>query len=218
MTATLVRRTAIAFTQALECTADKTLTPFVEALRQLDPSAARPMPPQKRRHPVTSHLPRALAQARGDQRLIDAIAATIPHLAWASSYDPDGRLGFLATGMAWAEIVGSGGIVKTPHVRLGCFLLSPGLGYPLHGHMAEEIYFVLSGRLEIEHGLDGRRVPLEPGQYFHTPPGDAHALHIGDAPVLIVYQWVGDLQSRAWFWERDGVGAWEKFTVEPARQ
>ena len=212
--ADIVRRSLGAFTNVLECSGDKGLKPFIDDLRGLNPATAKGASDRPKSNPALAHLPKALSSARGDQRLVDAVRAIAGEVRWASSYAPGGKVGFLATRMVWGEIAGQRGLIKAPLMRHGCFLLSPGLVYPLHGHVAEEIYFVTSGRMEVEHGLEGARVCVGPGEYYHTPPGHPHALHIGEDPVLIVYQWTGDLAPPVWFLECDNAGAWTRFHPE----
>lgn len=217
MLADTIRRSTAAFTHALECSGDRTIRPFIEALRTIDASRARPARNRARENPALDHLPRAFAAARGDERLVAAMRAMSPRLSWASSYAPKGRGAYLATRMGWGEIAGPYGLVATPSLRFGCFLLSPRMVYALHGHMAEEIYFVLSGLLEVEHGFEGTRTAIPPGAFYHTPPSEPHALHIGEEPVLLVYQWVGDIAHPTWLYERDAGGAWVKVFPEVAR-
>lgn len=198
------------FAAALEDLADPALGPFIESIRGVAPELAQPIADPHRDHPALRFLDGALADARADERLCATVRALAPHLSFGSSYAEDGPLAAVGRGMVWAEIAGRTGLVRDPTRRVGCFLLEPGHHYPLHGHVADEIYFVLSGRLTVEHGLEGEKVEIPPGRCYRTPSGEAHALHIGSAPVLLAYSWIGDFDAPIWFLERDSEGNWKK--------
>jgi mannose-6-phosphate isomerase-like protein (cupin superfamily) len=152
-----------------------------------------------------------VAQLRGDANLAAAIRQVIPHLSWGGSYQGSGPGADVAQKMVWGEVVGRSGLITSDVTRLGCFLLSPGMVYPVHGHEALEIYTVVSGTMTVVHGLDHPASTLiEAPGYSVTPEGEAHALHVGSEPVLIVYCWTGDLASPVWWWERGPDGAWAK--------
>jgi mannose-6-phosphate isomerase-like protein (cupin superfamily) len=199
-----------AFADSLELLADPALGPFIESIRGVAPELAQPIPEPHRDHPALRFLDAALAGARAEARLCAAVRALVPHLSFGSSYAEDGPLAAVGRGMVWAEIAGRTGLVRDPTRRVGCFLLEPGHHYPLHGHVADEIYFVVSGLLTVEHGLAGEKVEIAPGHCYRTPSGEAHALHIGSAPVLLAYAWIGDFDAPIWFLEKDSKGGWNK--------
>ncbi|MEZ5923964.1 MAG: dimethylsulfonioproprionate lyase family protein [Hyphomicrobiaceae bacterium] len=206
----LVSRFTEAFTASLEASADRALTPFIESLRGVAHGLAQPHLHPHRDHPALSFLEQATGAARADERLCTAIRALLPYLSFGSSYAAEGSMAAVSRGMVWAEVVGRTGLVRDSSRRIGCFLLAPGHFYPLHGHIPDEIYFVVSGPLTVEHGLRGARVAIPPGGYYHTPSGQPHALHVGDQPVLLAYSWVGDFDAPIWFLEKDGDGGWSK--------
>lgn len=206
----LVSQFTQAFTASLEASADPALAPFIDSIRGVAHEQAQPVLNPHRSHPALRFLDQALAGARAEERLCASVRALAPYLSFGSSYDAGGPLAGLSQGMVWAEIAGRSGLVRDPTRRLGCFLLSPGLLYPLHGHVADEIYFNLSGPLTVEHDLEGEKVAIPPGRYYRTPSGQAHALHMGDAPVLIAYCWVGDFDAPVWFLDKDKKGSWKK--------
>ena len=199
-----------AFTDSLEACGDPALKPFIDSIRGVSPEIARAIPDPHRAHPALRFLDTALVGARAEARLCAAVRALAPHLSFGSSYADDGPLAAVGRGMVWAEIAGRTGLVRDPTRRLGCFLLEPGHHYPLHGHVADEIYFVVSGLLTVEHGLAGEKIAIQPGGYYRTPSGEPHALHIGDVPVLLAYCWLGDFDAPIWFLEKDSKGDWNK--------
>lgn len=190
---------------------DPVLRRFLSALATVDPLRAVALPGREVTHPTLQHLDRALAGLRGPAAMTRSVRNVIPYLSWGSSYDATGPGAVVARTMVWGEVAGRRGLVQTDDIRLGCFLLSPGLFYPLHGHQALEIYSVVSGAMTVEHGLDDRsRMRVEAPGYSVTPEGEAHALLAGADPVLIVYCWTGDLEAPIWWWDQAADGSWLK--------
>jgi mannose-6-phosphate isomerase-like protein (cupin superfamily) len=214
----LVSQFNSAFAQSLEAAADPALRPFIDSVRGVKHGLAEPVLGPHRDHPALRFLDEALVSVRAVERLCSAIRDLVPYLSFGSSYALDGPFAAVARGMVWAEIAGLNGLVRDSSRRLGCFLLAPGHHYPLHGHVADEIYFVVSGPLTVEHGFAGTRVDVAPGRYYRTPSEQPHALHIGDAPVLLVYCWVGDLTAAPWFLEKDAAGRWQRIVAEVVRR
>lgn len=206
----LVSEFTEAFTASLDAFADPGLGPFIESIRGVAHEQARPITHPHRDHPALHFLDKALNDARAEDRLCASLRALVPHLSFGSSYAADGPLAAVSRGMVWAEIAGRTGLVRDPTRRLGCFLLAPGHHYPLHGHVADEIYFVLSGPFTVEHGLEGAKIDIPTGRHYRTPSGEPHALHIGNAPVLLVYCWVGDFDAPTWFLDKNSEGSWTK--------
>lgn len=190
---------------------DPTSKRFIDALDRIETGRAEDRGGTGARHPALQHLERALADIRCDPALAAAVREIIPHLSWGSSYSANGPGASVSETMVWGEVAGRAGMVTDPAVRLGCFLLSPGMVYPMHGHEALEIYYVVSGGMTFEHRLDDPvRMHVEAPGYSVTPEGEAHALHAGPKPVLIVYCWTGNLDAPVWWWERAADGTWIK--------
>lgn len=185
---------------------------FIDALDRIDAGRAEDRAsPGGARHPALQQLDRALAAVSCDQALAAALRDVIPHLSWGSSYSTDGPGAAVAETMVWGEVAGRAGMVTDPAVRLGCFLLAPGMVYPMHGHEALEIYYVVSGAMTFEQRLDDPvRMHVDAPGYSVTPESEAHALHVGPRPVLIVYCWTGNLDAPVWWWERTPAGGWTK--------
>lgn len=208
-----VARLAAAYGRALGRASEREpeLAPFAAAVATIDALAARPQVDRPVTHPALHMLPRALAGLRAERELRDAINGIMPHLRWSSTYRETGPGAQVARHMTWGEIAGRGALVDTDRFRLGCFLLAPGLVYPLHGHEAAEVYSVVSGRLRVTHGFAGDSHLVEAPGHSVTPSGMAHALEAGAEPVLIVYVWTGELTKPTWWWEKDAAGRWQRF-------
>ncbi len=95
-----------------------------------------------------------------------------------------------------------------PGLHSGLFVLHPHLDYPLHTHLADEIYYCVSGSVTIKHGVAGRSYALSAGGYSVTPSEGLHSLHTSDDPVLLAYVWRGALDAPNWWWHQDATGQW----------
>ena len=94
--------------------------------------------------------------------------------------------------------------------RVGLFLLGPGIHYPSHQHKADEIYYVVSGDIEIHHGTQENWFSVPAGQWSVTPSDRVHGLHTGDAPCLIAYVITGNLDSPVYWWAESENGQWQR--------
>ncbi len=186
------------------------LQPFVAALDALDVDSAQAHADTASSHPALTNLPRTLAALACDADFAAAIRAIVPTLRFANTYDDVGPAKGIARNLVWGEIAGRGGLIRSDQIRLGCFLLAPGMVYPLHGHQSYEIYCVVAGALTVEHGLEGARHSVTAPATSVTPVTVAHAMQVGAEPVLIVYCWTGDLTCPVWWWEKDANGTWFK--------
>ncbi len=159
--------------------------------------------------------PDALPQCLSSLAVSQALAAEIPAVAglcaWRSviTAHPDVDPA-LSAGMHAAHVLGDLGILNCPGLRGGFFTLAPDIHYPLHSHKAAELYFCLSGTVRIQHGLDGKPVPLAPGACSITPTGRVHSLTTGKEPVLLFFAWVGEMTAPIHWWHREEDGIWSR--------
>ena len=109
-------------------------------------------------------------------------------------------------GLERGLIAGQIGASELGPSRLGFFLLLPDVDYPLHQHAAEEIYFVVSGHVSIQHGLNGTPAKVSAGEYSVTPPNRLHSLSTGNQICLIVYAWTGEITAPNYWWAHDANG------------
>jgi Dimethlysulfonioproprionate lyase len=86
-------------------------------------------------------------------------------------------------------------LARTPALALGVLLLGPRTHYPLHAHPALEVYYTLT---DGEWWRDeGPWRPEPPGTAIVHAPHVRHATRAGDAPLLAIYVWRGDLATHA---------------------
>jgi len=107
-------------------------------------------------------------------------------------------------------VVGQIATSATAPLRVGMFLLSPGLLYPLHQHEALEVYYPISGTLGVQHGRAGPFQDIPPGTPSLTPRHRLHALQTGDAPCLLIYAWTGAVTAPCYWWDKPSDRDWRR--------
>lgn len=149
-----------------------------------------------------------------DNDVSRTITPLIDQLDWYQIFDGDGIEPEFATGLLAGQIIGKRGIISAENVFVGLFLLAPGICYPLHQHPAQEVYYVLSGQIDIRHGRAKAPMHIAAGDLSVTPPHQVHELKTGDAPCLIAYIWTGDMKGENWWWEEQPDGSWDRICWE----
>ena len=182
-------------------TDDPELETFASALSNvecLEPTDAVGSAPGHAR----GHLAKGIDGLACDPPLAEAIAAFAAGADWYC----------LLEGAELDQVLIDGMLVSRPRLPpgaglyLGLFLIGPGVHYPLHQHEAQEVYFVASGSLDIQHGTAGAPFRLGPGDYSVTPVNRVHALRTAEEPCLILYTWTGEIGSPSWWWAEDDHG------------
>lgn len=208
---------ATAFVQSLtadlvaRAAADERLAPFVEALRAVDCEAPRFERAEERfEHPTMRYLEPTLSKACGTDAVVAAAREVSKAARWYQIFNGGGIETALAEGLLAAQVVGTIGMVADEVVRCGAFLLAPGIHYPAHTHAASEIYYCLSGTLELAYGLGEGSFELRPGALSVTPPHRLHSLTTHDSAVLLIYVWIGQVDEPNWWWEKREDGAWQR--------
>ena len=200
-----------AFRNCLEAKAerDSDLAPFIEALRDVTPVAADGNM-EDLTHPLLAQMDDALNAALGPPELVESVAALSPAAGWYQVYTGDGINATMADFMLAKQVVGPKGQIASDSIRAGIFLLARNFEYLMHDHGALEIYYVHSGSIDIQNGTDSAPRRLEPGQYSITPSEMPHALHTGDAPVLLLFVWTGNISAPIWWWVKGEDGNWSR--------
>ena len=200
--------TALAADLRRRSAGDPALTAFADQLDRIDGTPNPAGQAQTHTHPAMAYLDPALDSAAGDPRLLTATRAITSALYWRQVFQGEGVAPDLAEGMLAGQIAGPTGIVASDTCYAGVFLLAPGIHYPLHTHASTEIYYCLSGTLSLQHGIEGMPFGIDPGDYSVTPANRIHSLTTGERPVLLLYVWIGELDTPNWWWERRPEGGW----------
>ncbi|MDR3087296.1 MAG: hypothetical protein LBU45_05020 [Azoarcus sp.] len=147
-------------------------------------------------HPVIRQL-RQVGEQGGASATSTTAAifqAFLPHLdalPWRYSYTPRANAPDIGERMAWAELVGPIAPFHSDAVCLGLTAIGSHLLYPAHKHPAVETYLVVSGTANwTAGGITRARLP---GELILHPSNIVHAMEAGDAPLLAVYAWTGDV-------------------------
>lgn len=212
MTASELGRTVKTFTRELASALQRQtsiepawagdLAPFLVDLQTLDIEDT--LTPRARRHsdhPALTHLERALdLTAQSGPAPLPALCRTLSDsVSWCLSYANEGWGAQVADRMVACHVVGPAGFQKHDSLAFGLLLLSPELYYPLHGHKAAEVYFVLGGGADFYYGSENAE-PLSrgPGQICVTRTATPHAIENGIEPSLVLYVWRGAVLEPTW--------------------
>ena len=187
------------------------LVKFIYELDNINYSSIREM--EKKNNPkeiasVVSKLPLSNSNFHNIKGLSTEISMSFN---WSRMY---GKVDFefsYVKDMFASRLVGLDGYYYHNCLSIGQMLLLPGVTYPFHTHLVEELYYVLSGRLILQHGVDGKPFTLQPGEISITPEGQLHSLRVdGEDPVLLLYSWLGNLTAPIWIWKKIGDHHWER--------
>jgi hypothetical protein len=141
-------------------------------------------------HPLVRHLPAALAGLERDAPDIAALLAPLSQdLPWRYGYEASADLPGLHLNMGWAEFVGPAAPFRSDAVCLGLTLIGPRTHYAAHRHPAVELYHVLTGVAVWSGHL------RSPGAFILHDSNQTHDMRTGEAPLLALYTWSGDVHS-----------------------
>jgi mannose-6-phosphate isomerase-like protein (cupin superfamily) len=188
---------------------DDALAPFVEDLSSVTASPTG-NEAGSLEHPLMAALDAALDGANGSPALMESVAALATSGGWYQIYSGGGINATMADFMLARHIVGPKGVLNHDTIRAGIFMLAPNFEYLMHDHKALEIYYIHSGIIDVQNGVDAEPRTLGPGEYSVTPSEVPHALKTGDAPVLILFIWTGDTAAPIWWWVEGEDGTWTK--------
>jgi len=148
--------------------------------RQLD---ARPLA-------VVRHLPACTASSKRGEKLVTSLADKADRLHWGQTYAASDFGQDFLDGYGWVELFGTRGHFANDVVAGGFLLLGPGISYPDHHHVAEEIYIPLTGGAQWRKG-EGGFVRRAADEVIHHPSNVNHAMRTGPEPLLALYLWRG---------------------------
>ena len=108
-------------------------------------------------------------------------------LEWEVGDDANLAVG---TGIRWKLLI-SGEWTETRGLAAGIAEVAPGAELMRHHHEPAEIYFIISGRGEME--IEHRWQPVGPGCAVYIPPDAWHALRCtGPEPLVLVFAFPRD--------------------------
>ncbi|MEJ6784555.1 dimethylsulfonioproprionate lyase family protein [Aminobacter sp. Piv2-1] len=149
--------------------------------RALDPKAI----------PGSSLLDRTVDLASGATRPLAALLARHrDQLRWGQTYTAADFGQHFVDNYGWVELFGTRGHFDNDTVAAGFLVLGPGIEYPDHHHIAEELYVPLTGGTEWRMGDAAYRMRWADEVVHHATNVD-HAMRTGTEPLLALYLWRG---------------------------
>jgi len=117
-----------------------------KAIHQRLEAELLPAPRTKQINPLRDLLPQ-VAAAVDDlpaalQPLVNSLLGLTDYLVWYTRPAP--RMPEFMQGHANADIIGPRGLAVSEDIQIGVTLMRPGITYPDHHHLPEEVYIVLS--------------------------------------------------------------------------
>lgn len=139
------------------------------------------------------------ADASSEHRsLLNVCQALSEHAEWRNKYKSSAEYAHLFQNFSFCDFIGPDGWQATRDVTLGLVLLGPHTFYPFHHHPARELYYIVSGTAEWAVDFEPPR-RFAPGSWLVHSENQPHAMQTGDAPMLAVSAWRGDILSRSAF-------------------
>jgi len=141
--------------------------------------------------PCLGHLDR-LAAVAGDREhgLVGSLSRHRNSLRWGQTYTTADFGRRFIDNYGWMELFGTRGHFENREVAGGFLILGPGIEYPDHHHVAEELYVPLAGHAEWRKG-EGAFLPRAAGEVIHHPSRVNHAMRTAAEPLLALYLWRG---------------------------
>ena len=124
------------------------------------------------------------------QPLVRLLAGHCDEVHWGQTYTEADFGRHFIDNYGWVELFGTRGHFANETVAGGFLVLGPGVVYPDHHHIAEEIYVPLTGGTEWRMGEGGFR-PRAAGEAIHHASNVSHAMRTGSEPLLALYVWHG---------------------------
>ena len=187
---------------------DQALEKFLSELRRVDLRRDFRDRPGEVERSAPHSLGRALSDVLPEWKLGNAVVSVAPLLDWRQVYRSDEIDPHLQRNMSMASLAIRCHGLDSKSLYVGLFLLATYTNYPLHSHTAPEVYYCISGRLTLQHGIDGEPFCLVPGKHSVTPSERLHALRTGNEPALLFYIWLQRPKSENWWWAQEPDGSW----------
>jgi mannose-6-phosphate isomerase-like protein (cupin superfamily) len=138
-----------------------------------------------------AHLGRAARIASDEAKPIARLLDARCHdFRWGQTYTSADFGQQFIDNYGWLEVFGTRGHFENRKVAGGFLLLGPGIVYPDHHHVAEEIYVPLTGSADWRMGDSAFR-RREAGEIIHHASNVSHAMRTREEPLLALYLWRG---------------------------
>lgn len=122
--------------------------------------------------------------------LAQLLAGNHDELCWGQTYTAEDFGQEFIDNYGWVELFGTRGHFDNDKLAGGFLVLGPGIEYPDHHHVAEELYISLTGGTEWRMGDADYRV-RQADEVIHHASKVNHAIRTGGEPLLALYLWRG---------------------------
>jgi quercetin dioxygenase-like cupin family protein len=141
--------------------------------------------------PCLVHLDRA-SETTGEESkpLVGLLSDHGNEFHWGQTYTADDFGQKFIDNYGWLEVFGTRGHFANDTLAGGFLILGPGIEYPDHHHVAEELYIPLTGGTEWRMGGGGWQVRAA-GEVIHHASNVSHAMRTSAEPLLAFYLWRG---------------------------
>jgi quercetin dioxygenase-like cupin family protein len=141
--------------------------------------------------PCLAHLGRA-AEIAGDEGkpLARLLRDHAGEFHWGQTYTVTDFGQRFIDNYGWLEVFGTRGHFANDEIAGGFLVLGPGIEYPDHHHVAEELYIPLTGATAWRMGGGAYHIRTA-GEVIHHASNVSHAMRTGDEPLLAFYLWRG---------------------------
>jgi mannose-6-phosphate isomerase-like protein (cupin superfamily) len=141
--------------------------------------------------PCLAHFDRAARIAGTDAKpFVRFLCERCHDFRWGQTYTVADFGQKFIDNYGWLEVFGTRGHFESRKMAGGFLVLGPGIDYPDHHHVAEEIYIPLTGGTQWRMGEGALRM-REAGEVVHHASNVSHAMRTGDEPLLALYLWRG---------------------------
>ncbi|MFT5975889.1 MAG: hypothetical protein ACI9YO_002068 [Gammaproteobacteria bacterium] len=141
--------------------------------------------------PVLSYLPQMAKQSPDENRLfIDHLLNIKSSLHFNQTYTAADFGDDFLQQYGWIKFLGPDAYWHSNVLSSGLVLFGDNVTYPEHWHVAEELYFPISGTAEWYHEENGW-LKIPPSQLIHHASNIKHAMRTSGEPLLALYVWRG---------------------------
>ncbi|MGB3148514.1 MAG: dimethylsulfonioproprionate lyase family protein [Paracoccaceae bacterium] len=164
-----------------------------------------PVPPFAPQVPGTMDAPIRALLAASTHPAAAAILAAQDLLPWAGNRIAETHDNPAAGISDYAEIASPSGPIVLSDYRFGIFYQQPDSYYALHNHDADETYVIVAGGAFWTAGDDQRARVV--GDYIHHPSLMPHAFRTGEAGMVALWLWSGDVNIHSYAFLPDAEAA-----------
>jgi len=141
--------------------------------------------------PVLSYLPQMARQApEENQPLINRLIVSKSDLHFNQTYSAEDFGEDFLQQYGWIKFLGPDAYWHSDVLSSGLVLFGDHMTYPEHWHVAEELYFPISGTAQWYHEENGWK-HIAPCPLIHHASNIKHSMRTSGEPLLALYVWRG---------------------------